>query len=85
MPSGDRAGRGVGRAHAPHRLLVLGLASLTRAEGTPGPRRAVGCSTRAAGAAGCRGRPDAGSHCPPAAMAVARALPNSAGYAAAAL
>eukprot|EP00969_Alexandrium_andersonii_P303930 13434683-Alexandrium_andersonii.AAC.1 len=57
----------------------------SRAEGSPGPRRAVGCATRTAGAAGCHGRLDAGSHCPPAVMAAARALPNSAGYAAAAL
>eukprot|EP00969_Alexandrium_andersonii_P239341 10565734-Alexandrium_andersonii.AAC.1 len=58
----------------------------SRAEGSPGPRRAVGCETRHAGAAGGHGRRlDAGSHCPPVTMAAAMALPKSEGYAAAAL
>eukprot|EP00969_Alexandrium_andersonii_P294943 13037346-Alexandrium_andersonii.AAC.1 len=55
----------------------------SRAEGSPGPRRAVGCMTWPAGAADCHGRRDAGSHCPPATTAAAMAFPNSAGYAAA--
>eukprot|EP00969_Alexandrium_andersonii_P137823 6095254-Alexandrium_andersonii.AAC.1 len=57
----------------------------SRAEGNPRPRSAVGWETRSSGETDCQEGCVAGSHRPPAAMAVASALPISAGLAAAAL